>query len=59
MSPRVQARVEKALDAPARVEPARLANRLGSAASGGSTYIRERARELGLVRRLTVLGILN
>ena len=48
MSPSVQVRVEKALDAPARVEPARLANRLGSIANGGSSYIRERARELGM-----------
>ena len=48
MSPHVQARVEAALDAPARVEPARCANRQGSIPNGGSTYIRERARELGL-----------
>ena len=47
MSPSVQVRVEKALDAPARVEPALLANRLGSVANGGSTFIRERARALG------------
>ena len=48
MSPSVQARVESALQAPARVEPARLANQMGNVANGGSTYIRERARELGL-----------
>ena len=48
MSPHVQARVEAALDAPARVEPARCANRQGSIANGGSTFIRERARELGM-----------
>ena len=48
MSPHVQARVEAALDAPARVEPARCANRQGSIASGGSSYIRERARALGM-----------
>ena len=48
MSPSVQARVESALQSPARVESARLANRLGSVANGGSTYIRERARQLGL-----------
>ena len=48
MSPSVQVRVESALDAPARVEPALLANRLGSVANGGSTFIRERARQLGL-----------
>ena len=51
MSPSVQAKVEKALQAPARVEPALLANRLGSVANGGSTFIRERARELGLSMR--------
>ena len=48
MSPHVQARVEAALDAPARVEPAQCANRRGSIANGGSSYIRERARELGM-----------
>ena len=48
MSPHVQARVESALGVPARVESARCANRQGSIASGGSTYIRERARELGM-----------
>ena len=48
MSPHVQARVEAALDAPARVEPARCANRQGSIPNGGSSYIRERARELGM-----------
>ena len=47
MSPHVQARVEAALDAPARVEPARCANRQGSIPNGGSTFIREGARELG------------
>ena len=47
MSPSVQVRVESALQAPARVEPALLANRLGSVANGGSTFIRERARALG------------
>ena len=48
MSPSVQVRVEKALGAPARVESARCANRQGSIANGGSTYIRERARALGM-----------
>ena len=48
MSPSVQVRVEKALDAPVRVESALLANRLGSIANGGSTFIRERARQLGM-----------
>ena len=50
MSPAVQARVEKALDAPARVEAAELANRQGGLVQGKrqSSYIRERAREQGL-----------
>ena len=48
MSPSVQVRVEKALGAPARVESARCANRQGSIPNGGSSYIRERARELGI-----------
>ena len=48
MSPSVQVRVEKALGAQARVESARCANRQGSIPNGGSTYIRERARELGM-----------
>ena len=48
MSPAVQARVEKALKAPARVAPAKLANRPDGVVTGGSSYIRERARELGL-----------
>ena len=48
MSPHVQARVESALGAPAKVEPARCANQQGSIANGGSSYIRERARALGL-----------
>ena len=48
MSPQVQGRVEAVLGAPARIEPAVCANRLGGVVSGGSTCIRERARELGL-----------
>ena len=48
MSPGVQARVESALGGPVEIAPAQLSNRLGSVASGGSTWIRERARELGL-----------
>ena len=48
MSPQVQARVEAVLGAPARIEPAVCANRPGGVVSGGSTCIRERARELGL-----------
>ena len=48
MSPQLQARVEAVLKAPARIETAVCANRLGGVVSGGSTCIRERARELGM-----------
>ena len=48
MSPQVQAKVEAVLGAPARIEPAVCANRQGVVVSGGSTCIRERARERGL-----------
>ena len=48
MSPAVQARVEAALEGPARVEPAQRANRPGGLVKGDTTFIRERARELGL-----------
>ena len=48
MSPQVQGRVEAVLGAPARIEPAVCANRPDGVVSGGSTCIRERARELGL-----------
>ena len=48
MSPAVQARVEKVLDGPARVEPAQCPNRHGGPVKGESSYIRERARELGM-----------
>ena len=48
MSPQVQARVEAVLKAPARIEPAVCANRRGVVVSGGTTCIRERARERGL-----------
>ena len=48
MSPQVQARVEAVLGAPARIEPAVCANRPGGVVSGGTTCIRERARERGL-----------
>ena len=44
----VQARVESALHAPAKVAPAKCANRQGVVVTGESTYIRERARELGM-----------
>ena len=51
MGVKVQARVESALQAPAKVAPARCANRQGCVVSGESSYIRERARELGLSLR--------
>ena len=50
MSPAVQARVEKVLGGPVKVEPARCANRQDGRVKGKgeTTYIRERAREMGL-----------
>ena len=48
MGVKVQARVESALRAPAKVAPAQCANRQGCVVSGESSYIRERARELGM-----------
>ena len=48
MSPSVQVRVESALDAPAKIEAAQCANKLGCITSSESTYIRERAREKGM-----------
>ena len=46
MSPGVQARVEKVLGGPVKLEPASCANRQDGVVSGG-TYIREQAREMG------------
>ena len=51
MGVKVQARVESALKAPAKIAPARCANRQGCVVSGESSYIRERARELGMSLR--------
>ena len=51
MGVKVQARVESALKAPAKVAPARCANRRESVATGGSSFIRERARALGMTMR--------
>ena len=51
MGVKVQARIESALQAPAKVAPARCANRQGCVVSGESSYIRERAREQGLSLR--------
>ena len=48
MSPALQTRVERVLGGPVEIAPALCANRKESIASGGSSYIRERARELGL-----------
>lgn len=48
MGVKVQARVESALKAPAKVAPARCTNRQASVVSGQSTYVRERARALGM-----------
>ena len=48
MGVKVQARVESALHAPAKIAPAQCANRQGPVVSGESSYIRERARELGM-----------
>ncbi len=48
MGVKVQARVASALEAPAKVAPAQCANRQGEVVSGESSYIRERARELGM-----------
>ena len=47
MGPEVQARVEKALGGPVEIAPASCANRHDGPVKGESTYIRERARELG------------
>ena len=51
MGVKVQARVESALNAPAKIAPAQCANRQGEVVSGESSYIRERARELGMSLR--------
>ena len=48
MGVKVQARVESALQAPAKIAPARCANRQGCVVSGESSFIRERARALGM-----------
>ena len=51
MGVKVQARVESALNAPAKVAPAQCANRPERVVSGESSYIRERARALGMSMR--------
>ena len=47
MGPEVQARLESVLGGPVEIAAAECANRQDGVVSGGSTYIRERARELG------------
>ena len=51
MGVKVQARVESALKAPAKIAPAQCGNRSETLASGGSSFIRERARSLGMTMR--------
>ena len=52
MGPKVQASIESVLNAPARVAPAQCANRQGDVIeSEASSFIRERARALGLTMR--------
>ena len=51
MGVKVQARVESTLQAPAKVASAKCANRQGVVVAGERSYIRERARELGLSLR--------
>ena len=51
MGVKVQARVESALQAPAKVAPAECANRQGGVLLGESSYIRECARERGMSMR--------
>ena len=51
MGVKVQARVESALHGPAKIAPAQCANRQGVVVIGESSYIRERARELGMSLR--------
>jgi len=48
MSAGVQARVESVLRTPVKIAPARCANRRGSVTGSESSYIRERARALGM-----------
>ena len=51
MGVKVQARVESALKAPAKIAPAQCANRPASVVNGQSSYVRERARALGMTMR--------
>ena len=51
MSPALQAQVERALGGPVEIAPAECANRHDGPVQGESSYIRERARELGFSLR--------
>ena len=51
MGVKVQTRIESALKAPAKIAPARCANRPASVVNGQSSYVRERARALGMTMR--------
>ncbi len=51
MSPTLQAQVERALGGPVEIAPASCANRHDGPIQGESSYIRERARELGFSLR--------
>ncbi len=52
MGLKVQASIESVLGAPAKVAPAKLANRQGKVLNGnGSSFIRERARALGITMK--------
>ena len=52
MGVKVQTSIESVLGAPAKVAPAKLANRQGKVLNGnGSSFIRERARALGITMR--------
>ena len=51
MGVKVQTRIESALKAPAKIAPAQCANRPASMVNGQSSYVRERARALGMTMR--------
>ena len=51
MSPALQAKVERVLGGPVEIAPAVCANRSEGPVQGQSTYIRERAREMGMSLR--------
>ena len=51
MGVKVQTRIESALKTPAKIAPAQCANRPASVVNGQSSYVRERARALGMTMR--------